>query len=93
MGAKDLWRARHFLWVFSRMQITFKQPCLSRHSYIGRVSWWVEIMMTAAPARLHGDLAYLDELDNLAASLDHLTRCFCEPDVAGEDVDDAAIAA
>jgi hypothetical protein len=83
------------------MQITFKPPPNSLVypgiPYIGRALWWVEIMMTAVPARRHDDIVCPDDLDNLAASLaaslDHLTRCFCEPDVADEDVNDAAIAA
>jgi hypothetical protein len=49
--------------------------------------------MTAVPARRHDDIACPDDLDKLAASLDHLTRCFCEPDIADEDVNDAALAA
>jgi hypothetical protein len=51
-------------------------------------------MMTAATTRRHDDLMCLvDDLDNLAASLDHLTRRFREPDAADQDVNDAAVAA
>jgi hypothetical protein len=79
------------------MQITFKPPpnSLVYHAipYTGRALWWVEIMMTVVPARRHDVVACPDDLNNLAASLDHLTRWFCEPDAADEDVNDAAIAA